>query len=125
MGITHVELEIANPGDIETWEAVECLVDSGATYSVIPAAVLDRLGIRAIADEEFRLANGETLRRRKGIAAFRYGERIGGGDVVFGEEGDMNLLGVLTLESLGLVLDPLKRELRPLPLLRAGLEALP
>ena len=125
MGITHVELEIANPGDIETWEAVECLVDSGATYSVIPAAVLDRLGIRAIADEEFRLANGETLRRRKGIAAFRYGERIGGGDVVFGEEGDMNLLGVLTLESLGLVLDPLKRELRPLPLLLAGLEALP
>ena len=125
MGITHVALEIANPSDIETWETVECLVDSGATHSVIPAAVRDRLGIRAIADEEFRLANGETLRRRKGIAAFRDGERIGGGDVVFGEEGDMNLLGVLTLESLGLALDPLKRELRPLPLLIAGLEALP
>lgn len=125
MGITHLELEIANPADVETWETVECIVDSGATYSVIPTAVLDRLGIRSIADEQFRLANGETLRRRKGIAAFRYGERIGGGDVVFGEEGDMNLLGILTLESLGLVLDPLNRELRPLPMLLTGQEALP
>ena len=125
MGITHLELEIANPADVETWETVECIVDSGATYSVIPTAVLGRLGIRSIADEQFRLANGETLRRRKGIAAFRYGERIGGGDVVFGEEGDMNLLGILTLESLGLVLDPLNRELRPLPMLLTGQEALP
>jgi hypothetical protein len=33
--------------------------------------------------------------------------------VVLGESEDENLLGVVTLEIFGLVLDPLKRELRP------------
>ena len=121
MGFTHLKLEVANPANLETWETVECLVDSGAVYSVIPAPVLEALGIKPIGDEEFTLANGETIVRKKGIAAFRYGERIGGADVVFGQEGDMNLLGVLTLEALGLSLDPLKRELRPLPMILAGL----
>ena len=121
MGVTHLKLEVANPADMQTWQTVECLVDSGAVYSVVPAPVLDSLGIKPIGEEEFRLANGETIRRRKGIAAYRYGERTGGADVIFGEEGDMNLLGVLTLESLGLSLDPLKRELRPLPMILAGL----
>lgn len=72
-----------------------------------------------MAEEEFRLADGSKVVRKKGIALFRYGERAGGADVIFGEEGDYNLLGVLTLKALGLVLDPLKRELRPLPMLLA------
>jgi len=119
MGITTVDLEVANPADVTRWASVECMVDSGATYSVIPAQVLDSLGIRAIAEQEFRLANGDRIRRRKGIAAYRYGERVGGADVIFGEDGDANLLGVLTLEALGFALDPLRRELREMPMLLA------
>ena len=110
---------------MEAWETVECLVDSGATLSLVPAALLDRLGIQPVGEEVFRLANGETIRRRRGIAAFRYEERVGGGDIIFGEEGDMNLVGVLTLEALGLALDPLRRELRPLPMLLANFGAAP
>jgi len=49
--------------------------------------------------------------RKKGIALF-YGDRVGGADVIFGEEGDYNHPGALTLE----VLDPLKREPKPIPL---------
>jgi len=56
---------------------------------------------------------------RKGIALFRYGERGGGADVIFGEEGDHNLLGAFRLEAVGLIFDPLKRELKPLPRLLA------
>jgi predicted aspartyl protease len=92
-------------------------VDSGATYSVIPTEVLERLGVIVTARQEFTVANCERISRKKGIAAFRYGERIGGADVVFGEEGDASLLGAFTLEALGLALDPLKRELRELPML--------
>ena len=40
-------------------------------------------------------------------------------DVIFGQEGDSMLLGAFTLESLGLVLDPLRRELRSLPMILA------
>jgi predicted aspartyl protease len=98
---------------------VEFLVDSGATYSVVPAPVLARIGVEPVQEQEFRLANGDRIVRKKGIAAFKYGERIGGADVVFGEDGDANLLGALTLEALGLALDPLKRELRELPMMLA------
>ena len=45
----------------------------------------DRLGIKPIATEEFRLADGSKITRKKGIAFFRYRERAEGADVIFGE----------------------------------------
>jgi hypothetical protein len=36
--------------------------------------------------------------------------------VIFGEEGDATLLGALSLEALGLSLDPIRRELEPMDL---------
>ncbi len=119
MGLTFVTLEIANPAAPTVWEALEFLVDSGATASVVPAPVLEKLGINPVGEREFRLANGERVRRKTGGAAFRYKDRAAVAEVIFGEEGDFTLLGVLTLEALGFALDPLKRELRPLPLLLA------
>lgn len=119
MGLTVLELEVSNPAEPLKTEKVEFLIDSGAIYSVVPTRVLEGLGIRPLAEQEFRLANGEKISRRKGVAVFKYGDRIGGADVVFGEEGDSVLLGAFTLEALGLSLDPLRRELKPLPMLLA------
>ena len=116
MGLTYLEIDVGNPADPDTTERVQFLIDSGAVYSVVPTPVLERLGIRPLSEQQFRLANGTTMTRKRGIALFRYEERVGGSDVIFGEEGDSNLLGATTLESLGLILDPLKRELRPLPM---------
>jgi hypothetical protein len=39
--------------------------------------------------------------------------------VIFGEKDDSTLLGIVTLGALGLILDPFKRELRPLPMVLA------
>ncbi len=122
MGLTVLEIEVGNPANPEVTEKVEFLIDSGAVYSVVPAPVLEKLGIEPLVEEEFRLANGDKIVRKKGIALFKYGDRVGGADVIFGEEGDQQLLGAFTLEALGLVLDPLKRELRPLPMLLATLK---
>ncbi len=121
MGLTVLELEIANPSGPRVTEKLEFLIDSGAIYSVVPAATLERLGIQPLATEEFHLANSEKIVRKKGVAIFKYGERVGGSDVIFGEEGDAVLLGAFTLEALGLTLDPLRRELKPLPMLLAKL----
>jgi hypothetical protein len=96
---------------------VQLLVDSGAACSVVPRAILEQLGIQPIAEQVFGVANGARIRRRKGGALFGYGERAGVADVVFGEPGDANLLGIHTLEALGLGLDPLRRELTELPLM--------
>ena len=117
MGLTTLRVDVANVADPDHVRTLEFLVDSGAVYSVVPAPVLRRLGIRPRAREEFRLADGSKVVRQKGVALFRYGNRVGGADVVFGQKGDSTLLGVLTLEALGLVLDPLRRELKPLPMI--------
>lgn len=116
MGLTTVELKIGNTANPEVLETITCLVDSGAVYSVVPREVLERLKIAPLATEKFFLANGEKIVRQKGGALFRYDGRVGFADVIFGEEGDMTLLGALTLEALGLSLDPLRRELKQLPM---------
>ena len=121
MGLTDLNIEVGNPANPEVTESVELLVDSGAVYSVVPKPILERLGIRPLAEQEFRLADGSRIVRTKGTAIFKHGERIGGADVIFGEEGDSQLLGAFTLEALGLSLDPLRRELRELPMILGGM----
>ena len=119
MGLTFLKVEVGNPATPAVTETVEFLVDSGAIYSVVPAPILERLGIKPVSEHEFILANGTTISRKKGIALFKYGDRIGGADVIFGEPDDSVLLGSFSLEALGLVLDPLRRELKPLPMVLA------
>ena len=119
MGVTFIEVAVAHPSRPELGETLEFLVDSGAIYSVVPGPILDRLGIAPLAEQTFRLANGAKVVRKKGVAVFRYRDRIGGADVIFGETDDAVLLGAFTLEALGLCLDPLKRELTPLPMILA------
>ena len=119
MGLRVLEIEVGNPANPDITERIEFLIDSGAIYSVVPSEVLGRLGIRPLVEQEFRLANGTKITRKKGGALFKYNDRVGVADVIFGEEGDSVLLGAFTLEALGLVLDPLRRELRPLPMILA------
>lgn len=121
MGLNVLDVEVGNPARPETTETVEFLIDSGAIYSVVPREILDRLVIRPLARQEFRLADGSKIVRDKGGALFRYQGQVGVADVIFGEEGDSVLLGAFTLEALGLALDPLRRELKPLPMILAGL----
>ncbi|MBI4656873.1 MAG: aspartyl protease family protein [Elusimicrobia bacterium] len=112
-------MEVGNPGKPKKTVVLEFLVDSGAIYSVVPDKILKKLGIKPVSKEIFTLANGEKIKRKKGIALFKFQGKIGGADVIFGEKGDSILLGAFTLKSLGLVLDPLKRELKSVPLIIA------
>lgn len=120
MGLTVLKVKVGNPAKPSVTKELEFLVDSGAVYSVVPAAVLRKLGIKPLAIQEFRLADGSAIRRKKGIALFKYEDRVGGADVIFGQEGDSLLLGAFTLEALGLALDPLRRELKSLPMILSG-----
>jgi clan AA aspartic protease len=120
VGITFLDVEIGNPANPETTLMVEFMVDSGTIFTVAPSTILDELEIKPISQEKFWLAKSEKMIRQRGIAFFKYGDKVGGADVIFGEEGDSNLLGATTLESLGLALDPLKRELKPMPMIIGG-----
>ena len=123
MGLVFLDIDIANPAHAETFQTEHFLIDSGAIYSVVQRPVLEALGIQPHSRRTFTLANGARIERDMGDALFRYKAHRGAAPVIFGEPGDSNLLGVVTLEALGYVLDPLKRELLALPMLLAGLIA--
>jgi len=72
MGLTVLEIEIGNPANPEVTEKVDFLIDSGAIYSVVPIPILERLGIKPITEQEFRLADGSKIVRKKGFAIFKY-----------------------------------------------------
>jgi len=116
MGLTHVKVRVGNPANGDRAEEVACLVDSGAVYSLIPGRILRKLGIKPHSTREFVLANGEVVRRRLATATFEYEGRRGDSMVIVGEPGDDPLLGATTIGGFGLVLDPFRRELRPMKL---------
>jgi clan AA aspartic protease len=120
MGLTYIQASIANPARPRRSARLKFLVDSGALYSVVPAAVLRRLGIKPGKSKSFILADGTEVKRSLGQALFRLNGEEAASPVIFGAAGDSVLFGSVSLEALGLMLDPLKRELRPLPMMLAA-----
>jgi predicted aspartyl protease len=116
MGITNVKAIVGSPADSTRTLEVEFLVDSGATYSLVPAEILSELQITPHSVREFVPGNGEFVNRRMGTATFEYLGVRGDSLVMFGQPGDAPLLGATTLEGFGLILDPFRRELKPLPM---------
>jgi len=119
MGITFIEADIADPGKPKARTRLEFLIDAGAYYSVVPASVLRTLGIRPHSRRTFILADGSKISRRIGDVLFRFDGRQGASPVIFGQKDDSVLLGSVSLGALGLMIDPLKRELRALPMMLA------
>ena len=78
--------------------------------------ILKEVGIEPETTKEFIMANGDIIKRKVGIARYHYKGNVGGAPVVFAENSDENLLGATTLESLGLMLNPFKREIIPITL---------
>ena len=116
MGLTTLHAEVVNPADISRRIDVEFTVDSGAGYSLVPRQILHALGIEPHTTKRFYLANGESIVREMGIAVFEYLSERTAAPVIFGEEGDAALMGATTLEGFGFILDPFRRELRPMPM---------
>jgi|SRR5581483_8144824 len=121
MGVTFVDVKVSNPARPKKAAVYEMLVDSGAIYSVLPAGELKKLGIKPVRRKQFRLANGEVVEKDVGNAFFEFQGETGAAPIIFGDDG-VYLLGATALESVGLMLDPLRRELKPAPMLLMGLQ---
>src|SRR5262245_2156460 len=113
MGLTDITMTISNPADPARERELTFLIDSGAIFAVVPREILEELGIKPIRVEQFSLADCTHIRREVGAATFTYQGKSSPAPVIFGEPGDAVLLGVVALEVLGLVFDPLRRTLRP------------
>ncbi|MBA3694944.1 MAG: clan AA aspartic protease [Acidobacteria bacterium] len=117
MGLTYIEGKVIGNND-ET-ATVNFLVDSGANYTLLTKDIWERLGLKAKKTLNFTLADGTKIERD--ISECRI--EILGEDfhtpVILGEEGDESLLGAVTLEILGVVLNPFNRSLQPMRMMLA------
>ena len=112
MGTFQVTVEIGDP-EGRGYEAVDALVDSGATYTTMPASLLRRLGVSPHSKRTFVLADGTRIERDFGRTWVSLHGEYDISPVVFGDEGAMPLLGALTLEVFSLGIDPVNQRLIP------------
>lgn len=120
MGTFRIDLALENPAKPGVREDFrDVLVDTGAELSVFPAAKLDALGIVRLKQLRFRQADGSVFTRWTGSARLYAAGTVATDDVVFGEPGDLTLLGARSLEGLNVRIDPVTRQLvdaGPMPL---------
>src|SRR5438128_2525454 len=88
------------------------LVDSGAELTWLPAEILAQAGVTVVKrDEQFCMANGETITRSIGYALLRAEGFVTVDEVIFVQPGDLPLLGARTLEGFGAVVDARRKKL--------------
>jgi predicted aspartyl protease len=112
MGTFRVDVEIespARPGEKRMLRSV--LVDTGAELSWFPADLLQSLGVEPIKVWRFRQADGTVLARWTGAVKVSLAGVRTVDEVVFGQAGDLVLLGARSLEGLNLRVDPVSRQL--------------
>jgi predicted aspartyl protease len=112
MGTFRIEVSVEGveaPIRRRLFESV--LVDTGAEYSVFPAAILDEIGVVRGKEQRFRQADGTTFRRWMGSARIFAAGTYATDDIVFGEPGDITLLGARSMEGLNVRVDPMSKQL--------------
>lgn len=112
MGTFAVRIEIGDIGG-ERFEAVEALVDTGATTTVVPGSILRDLGVVPTKRETFEYANGQQVELDMAEAKAWVEGRETTTWVIFGEEGTSALLGAYTLEGVLLGVDLYGQKLIP------------
>ena len=96
---------------------LDFLIDSGATYTLLPQEVWKFLGLKPKREVEIVLADGRKIRRKVSECFIELPQGDGFSPVILGEKDDESVLGVVTLEIMGFVFNPLKRTLEPMKML--------
>ena len=107
MGVFYVDCTVENMAVTEKSALIEQLiVDTGAEFTWIPKDILSEVGVDVRKrDVQFVMANGEIITRDIGYAILRVNGFETVDEIVFAQPGDLNLLGVHTLEGFGAVVD--------------------
>jgi predicted aspartyl protease len=107
VGITYINGTVRGPGGEE---GVRFLIDSGAKYSLLPERVWKHIRLGAGLEQQFSVADGSTITRVVSECEISLPQGRCHTPMVLGHPQDPEaLLGVVTLEELGLVFDPFRR----------------
>ncbi len=97
--------------DGERMETVDALVDTGASYSMFPRSMLERLGIEKRFELPFEQADGSVVNRDVGRAVLVINGDESTMRVIFGDEGTDSLIGSNALQEFLLLIDPVGEQL--------------
>lgn len=117
MGLVYIQGTVTGPNGQQA--ALEFLVDSGASYTLLPSITWQSIGLAPKRSVRFTLADGTVIERQVSECHIALPQGDGHTPVILGERGDEALLGTITLEELGLVLNPFSRTLQPMRMLLA------
>lgn len=113
MGIFSTTVSI---GNLEGGDHADvlALVDTGASDSMFPAGLLERLHLSPRSQVDYVLADGSEVTYGRGQAHISIGDRDGICPVIFGPDGADNcLIGATTLQILMLSVDSTNETLLP------------
>ncbi|MGI8907804.1 MAG: aspartyl protease family protein [Candidatus Sumerlaeaceae bacterium] len=116
MGLTYIDGEVSSG---KKKAKLRFLVDSGATYTLLPEIAWKSLKLKASRTLAFVLADGTRIERGVSECKIHLPQGEAHTPVILGAAGDEPLLGAVTLEILGLVLNPFSRELQPMRMMLA------
>lgn len=112
MGNFYISCRVETVDSARGVDVSGLLVDTGSAYTWIGEKVLESLGIgRQKKDVTFVTANGQRITRSMGFAILHVAGTFTIDEVVFGEEGDLQLLGARSLEGLNLAVDSVGQKL--------------
>src|SRR2546423_6283564 len=113
MGVFYVDCTVKNMAEeARSVDVNELLVDTGSEYTWLPKKVLIEIGVQVRKpDQQFVMANGSVITRNIGYAILKSNGFETVDEVVFAENGDLNLLGAHTLEGFGAIVDARRKQL--------------
>ena len=112
MGTFSVKLRVWNPAQPCGVEELDAFVDTGAAFSWISHARLERIGVKMNRQMPFRRIEGQVLRDLATVYVATEG-RSALENVVMAEAGETEVLGSHTIDGFGLTVDPVQRKLVP------------
>ncbi len=117
MGLIHIEGIVTGPSGKQA--TLKFLLDSGATYTLLPQKVWRAIGLEPMDSVKCVLVDGSEVERKVSECQIALPQGRRHTPVMPGEKGDEALLGVVTLEILGLILNPFSRTLQPMRMMLA------
>ena len=122
MGTFSMVMEVGDLSE-ERFAAFRGLVDTGSTLTTLPEGLLRTLGVEPVRQVEFELGDERVVEYGVGHAVIRYNGETVANPVAFAPNDAEPIIGAVTLESLGLAVDPVRlllKQVRCRPAVHGG-----
>ena len=113
MGVFTVPVTLSHPDHPDRRLTLDLIVDTGAIYTLLPAEIVQQLGLQTPRQRRVTIANGEQVSYPVGVVDVGLNDEEWPTLFFAGPPGCLGLLGAITLEGFGLAPDLVNKRLVP------------